>query len=128
MSKDPRVFLAHILERTERILQYTASGQGDFLADQKTQDAVIRNLEVIGEAAKRIPDTYRTQHAEIPWRSLAALRDVLIHQYEGVSLPEVWQVVAVHLPRLRKAIVAILPPLDQLEREISGEDDDSSNE
>jgi uncharacterized protein with HEPN domain len=85
------------------------------------QDAVVRNLEVIGEAAKRIPDDYRKAHPSVPWRSLAALRDVLIHQYEGVSLPEVWQVVENHLPALRGAIAALLPPLDQLEREIAGD-------
>ncbi len=121
MTKDPRVYLAHILERTERILHYTKSGRDAFFADPMTQDAVIRNLEVIGEAAKRIPDDYRLMHSAIPWRSLAALRDVLIHQYEGVSIPEVWQVVADHLPRLRDSIAALLPPLDQLEREIGGE-------
>jgi uncharacterized protein with HEPN domain len=87
------------------------------------QDAVVRNLEVIGEAAKRIPDDCRQLHPTIPWRSLAALRDVLIHQYEGVSLPEVWQVVEEHLPRLRTSIAALLPPLDQLEEEVAGDED-----
>lgn len=121
MTKDARVYLAQILDRIERITRYTASGCDGFLADPMVQDAVIRNLEVIGEAAKRIPDDYRLEHAHVPWRSLAALRDVLIHQYEGVSLPEVWAVVEDHLPGLRGAIIALLPPLDQLEREISGD-------
>ena len=86
------------------------------------QDAVIRNFEVIGEAAKRIPGAYRRQHPDIPWRSLAGFRDVLIHQYEGVSLPEVWQAIESDLPGIRQAIEAILPPLDQLERELAGEE------
>jgi uncharacterized protein with HEPN domain len=121
MSKDPRVYLAHILERAERILHFTTRGREVFFADTMMQDAVIRNLEVIGEAAKRIPDEFRQANPEVPWRSLAALRDVLIHQYEGVSLPEVWQVVEDHLPGLRTCMAAILPPLDQLEREVAGD-------
>ena len=82
---------------------------------------MVRNFEIIGEAAKRVPEEYQKAHPEIPWRNLAAFRDVLIHQYEGVSLPEVWRVVETELPGLRTAIAAILPPLDQLEKEISGE-------
>lgn len=121
MSKDPRVYLAQILERIERIERYTASDKDAFFADSMMQDAVIRNFEVIGEAAKRIPDAYRRQHPDIPWRSLAGFRDVLIHQYEGVSLPEVWQAIERDLPGIREAIEAILPPLDQLERELAGE-------
>jgi len=123
MKKDARVYLAQILERIDRIVRYTQRGRDVFLADSLIQDAVVRNLEVIGEAAKRIPDDYRQVHPTIPWRSLAALRDVLIHQYEGVSLPEVWQVVEEHLPRLRTSIAALLPPLDQLEEEVAGDED-----
>ncbi len=120
MTKDTRVYLAHILERIDRVLRYTAGGYDEFSKDTLIQDAVVRNLEVMGEAAKRIPDDYRQHHPSIPWRSIAALRDVLIHQYEGVSLPEVWGVVEDHLPKLRSSIADLLPPLDELEREISG--------
>ena len=70
-----------------------------------------------------MPDAYREANPAIPWRSLAAFRDVLIHQYEGVSLPEVWQAIESELPRVKDAIVALLPPLEQLEREIAGEDE-----
>ena len=122
MSKDPRVYLAHIFERIQRIEQYTAGGKKAFLADPLVQDAVVRNLEVIGEAAKRIPADFRQAHPSIPWRGLAALRDVLIHQYEGVSLPEVWGVVEAELTPVRDAIAKVLPPLEQLERDINGED------
>jgi len=121
VTKDARVYLAHILERIDRILRYTADGRDAFLANSLIQDGVIRNLEVIGEAAKRIPQEFRQANPSIPWRSLTALRDVLIHQYEGVSLPEVWSVVGDHLPTLRSSIAALLPPMDQLEREIADE-------
>lgn len=122
MKKDFRVYLAHILERIDRIAAYTTRGRDAFFADSLIQDGVIRNLEVIGEAAKRIPDDFRIQHPSIPWRSLAGMRDVLIHQYEGVSLPEIWEVVERHLPEVGRAMRASLPPLLQLEKEVNGSD------
>jgi uncharacterized protein with HEPN domain len=119
--KDPRVYLAHILECIQRIESYVATGDESFLSQPLIQDAVIRNFEVIGEAAKRIPDSYRTANPSIPWRNLSAFRDVLIHQYEGVSLLKVWEIIERDLPGLKAAIQSLLPPLDQLEREINGE-------
>lgn len=123
MRKDPRVYLAHILERIDRVREYTIQGRDAFFSDRRTQDAVIRNFEVIGEASKRIPEEYRKAHPTIPWRELSGFRDVLIHQYEGVSIAEVWQIVERNLEPLRQAILAILPPLDELEKEIAGEDE-----
>lgn len=123
MKKDPRVFMAQILERIDRILTFTEDGREAFFESQLLQDAAIRNLEVIGEAAKRVPDDYRNSYPTIPWQGLASLRDVLIHQYEGVSLDEVWRIVRDELPPLRQAISSILPPLDVLERELAGEDE-----
>lgn len=127
MRKDPRVYLAHILECIQKIERFTADGKGRFLADELIQDAVLRNFEVIGEAAKRLDDAYRAAHPEIPWRALAGLRDVLIHQYEGVDLERVWAIVERDLPGLKGAIAALLPPLEQLERELAGEDEPDQN-
>jgi len=123
VTKDPRVYLARILECVQRIERFTADGKGRFMLDRMVQDAVMRNFEIIGEAAKRLDDSYRTAHPEIPWRALAGLRDVLIHQYEGVDPERVWALVERDLPNLRAAIAALLPPLDQLERELAGEED-----
>jgi uncharacterized protein with HEPN domain len=122
VTKDPRVYLAHTLECVQKIQRFTADGKGLFLRDAMVQDAVLRNFEIIGDAAKRLDDGYRTAHPEIPWRALAGLRDVLIHQYEGVDLERVWAIVDRELPSLREAIAALLPPLDQLERELAGEE------
>lgn len=125
MKKDPRVYLVQILERIEKITTYTKSGKESFFSSPIVQDAVIRNLEVIGEAAKRIPEDYRASLPAVPWRGIAGLRDVLIHQYEVVNLAEVWTIVEHDLPVLEETIRKILPPLDQLEKEISGEEDDN---
>ncbi len=89
---------------------------------------MIRNFEVIGEAAKRVPDEYRARHPEIPWRLMAGFRDVLIHGYEGRDLGRIWSAATRELPAVRSAIAAILPPLDQLERELAGQDPSSESE
>ena len=86
MTIDPRVYLAHILECADRIERYLGQDREAFLRDTMVQDAVIRNFEVIGEAAKRIPEQFRVIHVAIPWRLMAGFRDVLIHDYEGVDL------------------------------------------
>jgi uncharacterized protein with HEPN domain len=123
VTKDPRVYLAHILECIQKVERFTTEGRSRFFQDVMVQDAVLRNFEVIGEAAKRLDDVYRAAHPQIPWRSLAGLRDVLIHQYNSVDLDRVWAIVEGELPGLREAIAALLPPLDQLERELAGEDE-----
>ncbi len=124
MKKDPRVYLAHILECAQKIERYTKGGERKFLKDTMTQDAVIRNFEIIGEAAKRVPDAYRRRHPEILWRLMAGFRDVLIHAYEGIDLKRVWSIVRYDLPKVKDAIEAILPPLQELEKELAGPETD----
>ena len=128
MKKDLRVYLAHILECAQKIERYTADGKDRFVSDTMVQDAVLRNLEVIGEATKRLDDAYRRAQPQIPWRAVAGLRDVLIHQYEGVDLDRVWNVVVDGLPGLKDAIAKLLPPLDQLEQEIAGNEHGNEKE
>lgn len=102
--KDEKLHLIHMLECMERIDEYTSGGREVFMADPKTQDAVLRNFEILGEAAKRVSATIREKSGDIPWRRVAGLRDVLIHQYEGVDLDEVWSIVEKDMPSLKRQI------------------------
>ncbi|PTD98204.1 DUF86 domain-containing protein [Pseudothauera lacus] len=109
MSRDRTVFLRHVLQCLERIDTYTANGKQAFMDDAKTQDAVIRNLEIIGQAVKDLgTDDLCVRHPAIPWRQIAGLRNVLAHQYLGVDLALVWQVVEDHLSELRQAVATEL--------------------
>ena len=121
MTKDPRVYLVQILECIQRIEAFTTDGEAAFFQDARTQDAVLHNLAVIGEIAKRVDAAYRAEHPTIPWRSMAGLRDVLIHQYDRVRLNLVWAAVEESLPALKEEILKALPPLDQLARELEEE-------
>ncbi|MGQ3684769.1 MAG: HepT-like ribonuclease domain-containing protein [Candidatus Loosdrechtia sp.] len=122
MKKDPRIYLAHILECAEKIERYIKGGEKAFFTDTIIQDAVIRNFEVIGEAVKRIPADLRQQYPDVPWDLMAGFRDVLIHNYEGVDLKRVWKIAKHDLPPVKKVVSAILPPLARLEQELAGEE------
>lgn len=102
-------FLKDILEAIHRIQSYTEDMNYDaFQSDTKTQDAVMRNLEIIGEATKQLSETMRQQAPHIPWRNIARMRDKLIHHYFGVNLDIVWQVIQNDLPPLMTAINGML--------------------
>jgi uncharacterized protein with HEPN domain len=109
MPRDCRVYLDDIFDAAGNALAYTEGYSLDRLQDdQKTLDAVIRNLEIIGEAAKSIPPKFRDQHPQIEWRKLAGFRDVLIHNYFGVDTEIIWDVVSNKLSPLRDAIGNII--------------------
>ena len=78
--------------------------------DLKTQSAVIRQLEIIGEATKRLSNEFRETHADIPWRQMAGMRDVLIHAYDHVDIDQVWNVVQQALPDVAEKAKSLLPP------------------
>jgi len=106
--KDDRVYLRHILEALNAIAEYTTDGKEAFFQRRLVQDGVIRNLEIIGEAAKNVSTALRDANPDIPWQKIAGLRDVLIHQYFGVDLEAVWQMVEHRLPTLKTRILSLL--------------------
>ena len=109
MSREYRFFLEDMLKSCEKVIRFTHRlTQTQFVADQKTYDAVMRNLEIIGEAAKHIPNEVRSQHPEVDWRRVAAFRDVAIHEYFGIDVDVVWDIVQNKLPALDKQIRQLL--------------------
>lgn len=117
--KDPRVNLAQVLEAARKIRDYTRGGRAHFFGDSLTQDAVIRNFQMIGEASKRIPADYRNGHPDLPWSGMAGFRDVLVHDYDSLDFEEIWRVIEKDVPVLIEKIETLLPPLEELERELA---------
>lgn len=105
MKRDYRDFLEDILSSIDETQSFTEGVSfTDFTADRKTVNAVLRSLEVIGEAAKNLPDGVRSRAPEVPWKYMAGMRDKLAHEYFGVDLRIVWTVVKEELPDLRPKI------------------------
>ena len=108
-ERTDREFLSDILEAIRRIKVYTAGMTYQaFLEDTKTQDAVLRNLEIIGEATKNLSRELRKRHPQVPWKAMAGVRDRLIHDYFGVNLDIVWQIVSAELPEVASQVESIL--------------------
>lgn len=109
MTKDTNVFLAHARDCCIRIEAYTQEGKQAFFADTKTQDAVLRNLEIIGQCFKDTNLPLLTiNHPTVPWRDVAALRNILAHAYLGIELPIVWDIIEHQLQPLRRELDGIL--------------------
>jgi uncharacterized protein with HEPN domain len=114
--KDPRVYLIHIEESLTNILTFTEGGREAFAHDLKTQNAVIRCFEVIGEATKRLPPELTQASPDVPWRKMAGFRDILSHAYDRVDLDEVWNVVEQIVPGLLTRIAQIRRMIDETGR------------
>jgi uncharacterized protein with HEPN domain len=111
--KDDRIYLLHVRDAIQHIVSHTAEGKESFFSDRKTQDAVVRNLEIVGEAIKRVSVTLKEAHPDIAWKPIAGMRDKLIHDYFGVNLQLVWDVVERDLPVLKQKIGRLLEALGE---------------
>ena len=109
MPRDFNLYLDDILESINRILQYIADQNFEtFADDQKTVDAVVRNLEIIGEAARNLPDGVKEAMADIQWKKIIALRNILTHEYFGINKQIVWDVVQTKLHPLKSACEKVM--------------------
>lgn len=109
MKKDIKIFLNDILQSVYQIEKYNQGlAKNDFFGNLQLQDAIFRRLEIIGEAARYIPNSDRKKYPEIPWQEIIGTRDKLIHGYFGVDLDLVWEIIERDLPDLKKKIKDII--------------------
>lgn len=101
-KRDPDLLMEDILAAVRKIERYTSGmDEEQFRQDDKTVDAVVRNLEIIGEATRHLPEDFLARHPDVPWRQVAGMRNRLVHEYFGVDLDLIWQVIRQHLPQLQ---------------------------
>ncbi len=113
MSRDDAQLLDMLLA-CQKIQRYATGLDGAaFLADELRQDGILRQLTVLGEAAKRVSPQFRAAHPEIPWQDIAGFRDVVVHRYARVQLPRVWEIVTRDLVALKAALERLLPRPEQ---------------
>jgi uncharacterized protein with HEPN domain len=110
MSKEPIEYLKHIRDEGVYIMSVTAKGlsKEDFLNDETLKRAVVRSLEIIGEATKKIPADYKVKWNNVKWKEMAGMRDRLIHDYMGVNYSIVWDVIKNKIPELCHQIVKVI--------------------
>lgn len=114
MKKDPFVFIKHIIDAINSVENFTKGlSKNHFLKSEEKQYAVMRALEIIGEAAKNVPEKFREKYSNIPWKKISGTRDKLIHLYFGVNLDLIWKVVKEDLPKLKKQVEDILKKEEQ---------------
>jgi uncharacterized protein with HEPN domain len=112
MDKDNKIFIEHILDSINAIEEFTKNvNEDEFYANREKMDAVVRNLEILGEATKNLTDEFRLACSQIPWKNIAGMRDNLIHEYFGVDKVEVWRTVKNDIPELKKEMQCLLKSL-----------------
>jgi len=116
MKRDHRLFLKDIVTACEDIQDFIKGMQfSEFLHDKKTTSAVVRQFEIIGEAAKHFPEKRRETYPDIPWKDIAGMRDRLIHAYFGIDYQLVWDTIETKVPALKASIEQILREMDASE-------------
>jgi uncharacterized protein with HEPN domain len=109
MKKDDTVYLLHILDAIGSIEEYTKGmSENEFLSNSMAHDAVVRQIEIIGEAARNVSDEFQEKHSKLPWGKMTGIRNKIIHEYFNVNYAIVWDTVKDDLPLLKKAIKKIL--------------------
>lgn len=109
MQKEYKVYLDDIIESIKKIEKYTKGiSYEEFARNDLVIDAVVRNLEIIGEAVKRLPTEIKRQHHNIEWKKVAGLRDILIHEYSGINIKIIWDVITNKIPSLKDTINEII--------------------
>jgi uncharacterized protein with HEPN domain len=106
------LYLVHILECIERIEQYTASGYGSFRKTKMIQDAVLRNLHTLTESTQQLSKAAKDAHPEVDWQGISRFRNVVVHDYLGIDLARIWDIVRQDLPKLKRSIAAMLSESD----------------
>lgn len=106
--KDDTIYLQHILECIRRIEEHVAGGRDAFFASHTLQDATLRNLQTMTEATQRLSDAAKLTQPHIPWQQIAAFRNVLVHNYLGIDMEQVWIIIHRDVPPLKQAIIEIL--------------------
>ncbi|MEK9149736.1 MAG: DUF86 domain-containing protein [Candidatus Desantisbacteria bacterium] len=108
-DREAKLFIADVLEAIQKIENYTHKmSYEEFMKDERTKDAVLRNLEVIGEAVKNIPNEIKEKYLKVDWKAISGMRDRLIHGYFGVSFPIIWETVTDELPTFKENIEEVL--------------------
>ncbi len=111
--KDDSAYLKHILECVRRIEDDTRDGREKFLGSHTLQDAVLRNLQTLTESTQRLSEALRAKHPKIEWKRIAAFRNLLVHDYLGVDLERIWEIVQRDVPALKRAAIALLQSIEK---------------
>jgi uncharacterized protein with HEPN domain len=110
--KDDRLYFVHIQDCINHIVEYTLDGKDAFLKDRKTQDAVLRNLHTLSESIQRISPDLKVKYPDVRWREISAFRNIIVHDYLGVDLERIWDIIERDLPVLRTQVKTILDELE----------------
>lgn len=108
-ERDNHAYLRHMLDSIQKMEEYTKThSQEDFIENDWDQDAVVRNLEIIGEAANNLSESFRQKYSDIPWRKIIDLRNVIAHDYADIDLSIIWNIMTSYIPELKLQITAIV--------------------
>jgi len=109
MTKDPKIFLLHMLDNID-LIEKDMDGfeKNEFIKNRLLQDGIVRRIEIIGEAAKNVPEEFKLEHSEIPWKKIAGTRDFIVHEYFSIDLDLVWEITQRELKDLKEKILKII--------------------